>query len=286
MTQLFLLVLKSCRGLGAAGLFVFVLMAGSQPAQAAERAQIEAFLEVTGFDVALDSIAFAAAGAPEMLGFDAGSFGAEWTKLSEEVFETSAMRAIALDILEQTLDEEALAHAAEFYATPLGVRLVAAENAAHRVRDEEVKAEAGERIIADLVKEESPRVELFKRLGRAIDAADTGLKALQEIQFRFIMAAAAAGVIELELDASELRAYLAEQDDALRMALEASGLASSAYTYQGFSNAEIGAYAEALEHPRMQRVYELLNAVQYEITANRFEALAYRMKDLAPEQDI
>ncbi|MFW8593137.1 DUF2059 domain-containing protein [Cribrihabitans neustonicus] len=286
MTQILLLMLKSRRRIGAAGAFVFVILAGVLPAQAAERARIEAFLEVTGFDVALDSIAFSAAGAPELLGFDAGSFGAEWTKLSEEVFETSAMRAIALDILEQTLDEDALAHAAEFYETPLGVRLVAAENAAHRVRDEEVKAEAGERIIGALVKAGSPRVELFKRLGRAIDAADTGLKALQEIQFRFIMAAAAAGLIELDLDAAELRAYLAEQDDALRVALEASGLASSAYTYQGFTDAEVEAYAEALEHPKMQRVYELLNAVQYEITANRFEALAYRMKDLTPEQDI
>ena len=36
----------------------------------------------------------------------------------------------------------------------------------------------------------------------------------------------------------------------------------------------------------MQRVYELLNAVQYEITANRFEALAYRMSDVEPGQDI
>jgi hypothetical protein len=41
-----------------------------------------------------------------------------------------------------------------------------------------------------------------------------------------------------------------------------------------------------LEHPLMQQVYALLNAVQYEITANRFEALAYRLQDLQPAQDL
>lgn len=46
------------------------------------------------------------------------------------------------------------------------------------------------------------------------------------------------------------------------------------------------AYAEALEQPDMQKVYELLNAVQYEIMANRFEVLAARMSGLQPGQDI
>ncbi len=72
----------------------------------------------------------------------------------------------------------------------------------------------------------------------------------------------------------------------MRMALRASNLAASAYTYQGFSEAEIEAYVEALETPLMQEVYELLNAVQFEITANRFEALAYRMKELGQGEEL
>ena len=36
----------------------------------------------------------------------------------------------------------------------------------------------------------------------------------------------------------------------------------------------------------MQEVYELLNAVQYEIMANRFEVLAAKMANLHPGQDI
>jgi len=36
----------------------------------------------------------------------------------------------------------------------------------------------------------------------------------------------------------------------------------------------------------MQGVYVLMNAVQYEIMANRFEVLAVRMADLQPGQDL
>ncbi|MEL6608443.1 MAG: hypothetical protein AAFO93_05985 [Pseudomonadota bacterium] len=46
------------------------------------------------------------------------------------------------------------------------------------------------------------------------------------------------------------------------------------------------AYLDALEHPLMQRVYELMNAVQFQLQAQRFETLAERMVDLYPQQDI
>lgn len=264
----------------------FAIAAVPLPALAADRERVEAFLEVTGFDVALDSIALSASSAPEMLGVDTGAFGSQWTKLSEDVFDTREMRGQAVEILENTLDDEALDHAAAFYASDLGKRLVRAENASHMVEDDEVKQLAGNRIISGLVKEGSERVAMYQRMGSAIDSAGTGVRALQQIQFRFLMAAAAAGVIELELDADGLRALMKEQESDLRLSLQASSLAASAYTYQEFTDAEVEAYVEALEEAPMQRVYELLNAVQYEITANRFEELAHRMAELTPGQDI
>lgn len=93
-------------------------------------------------------------------------------------------------------------------------------------------------------------------------------------------------MIDLQLDADELRALLKEQEGTLRMDLQMSGMAASAYTYQDFSDADLERYVEALEQDRMQEVYELLNAVQYEITANRFEELALRMAELQPGEDI
>ena len=262
------------------------LLWGTVPVRAAERERIEAFLATTGFDVALDSIAFASSSAPDMLGIDPGEFGAEWKRLTEEVFDTGEMRELAVTILEQTLSDDALTHAVEFYASDLGQRLVEAENASHMIEDDEAKQLEGQAIIAELVKKGSGRVESLKRMNRAIDSDGTALRALQEIQIRFLLAASAAGVIDLQLDADELRALMKQNEAALRGALQLSALAGAAYTYKDFSDAEIEAYADALEQPLMQEVYELLNAVQYEIMADRFEALAVRMAGLQPVQDI
>lgn len=263
-----------------------LMFALGQAAQAASRDRIEAFLETTGFDVALESIALASASAPQMVGIDPEGFGSQWTRLSEEVFDTEKMHETAVSILEQTLSDEALTHAVEFYASDLGQRLVEVENASHMIEDDEAKQAEGLRIVADLVREGSMRVEILKRMNRAIDASETALRAVQEIQVRFLLAASAAGVIDLQLDADGLRAMMKANEAQMRQSMQQSALANAAYTYQTFSDDDLEAYTRALEHPLMQQVYELLNAVQYEIMANRFEALAARMAELRPAQDI
>ena len=228
--------------------------------------------EVTGFDVALESIAQSASDAPAMLGADAGDFGLEWERLTQEVFAPDLMQTMALDILEDTLSSEALFHAAEFYASDLGQRLVVAENASHQNQDATAAREAGEQLISDLVENSDPRVALYRDMNTAIGGTDTAIRAVQEIQFRFLMAASAAGVIDMRIDADGLRALMKAQEGEMRRSMAASSLANSAYTYRDFSADEVAAYVEALEDPLMQEVYELLNAIQYEIQANRFEA--------------
>lgn len=267
-----------------AALLAVTLLA--QPARAADRDRLEAFLTVTGFDVALESIKLSAGSAPQMLGIDADAFGTDWTRLTEEVFDTDLMHDMALDILAQTLTDELLAHAADFYASDLGQRLVVVENASHMHEDDEAKQTEGTELVADMVSRGDTRLELLKRMNAAIDVSGTSVRALQEIQIRFLLAASAAGVVDLRMDADELEALMAAQEGELRAAIRRSALAGAAYTYQSFSDDDVEAYAVALEHPDMMQVYELMNAVQYEIMANRFEVLAVRMAELHPGQDI
>ena len=255
-------------------------------AVAADRARLEAFLEVTGFDVALESIRLSAGAAPQMLGVDPGVFGSEWTRLTGEVFDVDLMHDMALDILERTLDDDLLIHAADFYASDLGQRLVVMENASHLMEDDDAKQAEGQRIIADLLREGSPRLEILQRMGRAVVTDDSSVRALQEIQFRFLMAASAAGILELRVDPDELRAMMARDVPRLRRTLRENALAGNAFTYRTLSDDDLLAYTEALEHPDMQRVYELMNAVQYEVMANRFEALASRMSGLQPGEEL
>ena len=258
----------------------------ASPTEAASRDRIETFLTTTGFDVALESIALASASALRMLGIDPDDFGLDWVRLTEEVFNTEEMHETAVSILEQTLSDEALDHAVSFYASDLGQRLVVAENAAHLDDDDITGQQQGQEIVSELIKDGSARVESLKRMNRAVDASGTSLRALQEIQVRFLLAASASGVIELKLNGDELREMMRRNEGDMRRSLRISALAGAAYTYKDFSDSDVDAYVEALEQPLMQEVYELLNAIQYEIMAMRFEILAARMVELRPARDI
>lgn len=264
---------------------VVAVMAFSGPARSADRDRLEAFLNVTGFDVALESIKLSAEDGPMMLGLETSDFGVQWSFMADEVFDVAVMKEMALDILEVTLHDEVLAHAADFYASDLGQRLVEAENASH-MSDRAEKSGSGAEIFSALVEEESPRVEILQRLVEAVDTADQSVRAVQEIELRFLLAARDAGFVRLELDEEGLRAAQAEQTERLKEATKLSALTSAAYTYQSFSDEELDAYAAALETPEMQELYELMNAVQYEVMANRFEALAARMGRMQPGQEL
>ena len=272
--------------LAGLALLVSVIIIGSPEARAAERERLVAFLEITGFDVALDSIALSAVDAPQMLGMTASDFGTQWTALAEEVFDTGNMRAMALDILQETLSDDMLSHAADFYASPLGQRLVEVENASHMIEDDDAKRAEGEALVAGDVTAGSERVSVLRQLNTAIDSDGNAVRAVREIQVRFLMAASLAGVLEQELDEQSLRALLQAQDDELRIQLQLSALAGAAYTYQKITLDDLQAYLAALGHPTMQQVYQLMNAVQHEIMANRFEVLATRMAGLERGQDL
>lgn len=274
--------------LRALGLLVAGLMfvQGAAAQAQVDRARIEAFLEVTGFDVALESLKFSASGAPAMLGLEANDFGLQWTRLTEDVFDVETMHDLALQMLAPNLTTEMLDHANAFYGSELGQRLVEAENAAHMNEDDAVKSEAGEAIVDGLVRIGSDRVQELRRMTQAVDNAGASIRALQEIQVRFLMAAAAADVIQLQMEEPDLREALRAQEGELRLSIQKSSLSNAAYTYQAFSDEDVSAYADALENPIMQQVYELMNAVQYEVMANRFEALAARMASLQPTTDL
>lgn len=255
-------------------------------AQKADLESLEAFLEVTGFDVALESIALSADAAPQMLGLQAEDFGSEWQRLVGDVFKTELMHDMAVDILGETLTAPLLDHAATFYASELGQRLVVAENSSHMIEEDGLKSESGGQIIEGLTRIGSPRIAILERLNDASGSEDSALRSIQEIQIRFLMAAAGAGVIEMQMDEPDLREAMRSQEDELRVSLRQSALEGAAYTYQAFSDDEMVEYAKALEHPDMKQVYDLMNAVQYEIMADRFEAVAARLRLMQPSQDL
>ena len=74
----------------------------------------------------------------------------------------------------------------------------------------------------------SPRVALLTRLNTASDVEDISIQAIQEVQVRFLMAAAGAGVIELRMEEPDLREALRSQEGDMRTSIKQNALANAA----------------------------------------------------------
>ena len=255
------------------------------PAKAADRTKIAQFMAVTGFDVALESMRLSARDAPTMLGLDANDFGLSWSRLADRIFEPEALKNDALEILDNALTDDVLAHATQFYGSKLGQRLVTAENESHGLDFEDREAE-GARLAQALSARGSPQPQYFLDMAESIGYVGATIKAYREVQVRFLMAASLAGLIDQRFDEVDLRALLAQQDDEVRRAMAENLIVANAFTYRDFTDSEIEIYRDALAMSQMMQVYELMNAIHFTIMADRFERMALEMVNLTPTQEL
>jgi hypothetical protein len=190
-----------------------------------------------------------------------------------------------LDMMEAILPDDLLDYGLDFYSSDLGQRLVTAENEAQAISDEERHA-AGEQILTGLMQDNPDRVEDYRAMMEAIGGVEAGLRAVTEIQVRYLLAAMAAGSVEIEMSEEELRAAIAEQAPQMRENLAIYSLLSAAFTYRDMSDEDVQAYRAALEEAEMRQIYEILNGIQYEVMAGRYEVLAAGLADLTPQQEL
>lgn len=254
-------------------------------ASAADRDTLRHFLEVTGFDVAITSMQQSAMNSPGITGDAPGEFGTQYTALAERVFDPEFMLNRAIDIMAAGMPEELVQHGIDFYASDLGQRLVEVENRSHVTPDEE-RYEIGEEVLTGLMENNRERVEDYSAMMEAIGGIEASLRAVTEVQVRYLLAAIGAGTIELDYSEEELRQLVAEQEPEMRRNLAVYSMLGAAFTYRDISDEDVRAYRDALEAPEMRQVYELLNAIQFEVMAERYEALAGELAGLSPEQEL
>lgn len=254
-------------------------------AHAADRGKLQAFLQVTGYDVVIESLQKGAMAGPGMVGEAPDTFGKQYARLAEQVFVPAEMTRRALDILEAVMPEDLVDAGADFYASDLGQRLVAVENASH-MADDAMKYTEGRKLLQAMVDAGSPRLEMLKAMDRAIGSAETSRKAVVEIQVRFLLAAMAAGASPIDMTETELRAALMREAVARAPQSEMLGLMANAWTYRDISDADLAAYVAALQTSEMRRVYEVLNATQFQVMIERYQALGERLGELQPQQDL
>jgi hypothetical protein len=266
--------------LALAGATFWAMAAG-----AADRMEYRQFLEITGFDVAITSMQQGAMAGPGIAGDAPDAFGRQYTALAERVFDPELMLERTVDMMEAVLPEALLEHGADFYGSDLGQRLVAVENESH-LTDDDVRYAEGQTIVERLGDENPGRLEDYSAMMDAIGGVDSSIRAVIEVQLRYLMAAMAAGSVDIDYSEAELRAILEEQVPEIRRNIAVYSMLGAAYTYRDMSDDEIRAYREALEDPAMQQVYEILNAIQFQVMAERYEALAAELAGLTPEQEI
>jgi len=198
-------------------------------AQAAERDVYRAFLETTGFDVAIISLQQGAMSGPGMSGQEADEFGSRYVALAEQVFDPEVMLERAIDMMAAVMTDEQLAHGAAFYASDLGQRLVAVENESHMAELEGRRA-GGAEIVAELAETNPDRLEHFQAMMDAIGGVDANVRAITEVQIRYLLAAMAAGTVDFEFSEAELRAIIAEQAGAMRLEMSRNSIIGAAWT--------------------------------------------------------
>ncbi|GGD30602.1 hypothetical protein [Sinisalibacter lacisalsi] len=254
-------------------------------AGAADRAEYRQFLEVTGFDVAITSMQQGAMAGPGIAGDAPDAFGRQYTALARRVFDPELMLDRAVEMMEAVLPEPLLEHGMDFYGSELGRRLVAVENESH-VTEDDVRHEQGREIVERLGETNPARLEDYSAMMDAIGGVESSLRAVIEVQLRYLLAAMAAGSVDIDYSEAELRALLEEQAPEIRSNIALYSMLGAAYTYRDMSDADIEAYRAALEDPAMMQVYEILNAIQFQVMAERYEALAEALAGLTPEQEI
>ncbi|WP_421704277.1 hypothetical protein [Aliiroseovarius sp.] len=266
-------------------LVVLTWGAAGAAAHAADRTQLREFLEVTGFDVAITSMQQGAMAGPALAGAAPDEFGSDWTRLAEVMFDPDNMIDRALDMMEAVMPDELVEHGIDFYGSELGKRLVAVENMSH-MEESEVKVEGGDALIAMLAADDPGRLKQLSALSLATGSTDSSIRAIIEVQVRYLMAASHAGIIRLRVDETDLRLMLQSQIDPMRAEVEKGAVRSAAWAYRDIPTEDLKAYTEALEDPTMREVYQVLNAVQFELMAECYERLAAALSDLHPQQDI
>jgi hypothetical protein len=264
-----------------------ILALSSIPAFAgpADPAKLKAFVEVTGYDVIIESLQQGAMAGPGMVGNVEDAFGKQYEALAKEVFDPAVMNARAIEMLSATLTEELVDYGAEFYASELGQRLVVVENQSHMADDLERMAEGG-RLMQELNEDDPERLQIMTELATSVGSSDISITALIEMQVRFTLAAMATGAIPNTMSEAELRLRSTEAMEALRPQIEVMGIIGNVYTYRALPSDDLAEYVRVLKTPEMQQIYEALNAIQYQIMIEKYEELGARMGELAPETEL
>ena len=200
-----------------------------------------------------------------------GSGGAAWQAKVSAIYDADAMVATFNDALTEALSGEAATArvATEFFASPLGQKVVRLEIEARRALLDEVAEGSAQLGWADMEGEDDPRADLIRRFAEVNDLIDSNVTGALNSNLAFYRGLAGAGLMG-EMPQEDMLAEVWAQEEAVRAETEDWLYPYLALAYRPLSDAELTAYIEFSATPEGQG----LNRALFSAFAVLFERIS------------
>lgn len=190
-----------------------------------------------------------------------GGGGAAWQSKVSGIYDADAMVATFNDSLSDALagDGDTAQRAAEFFASPLGQRVVQLEIEARRALLNDAAEDAAQLAWADMEAEDDPRAALIRRFAEVNDLIESNVTGALNSNLAFSRGLAGAGLMG-EMPQDEMLAEVWSQEDAVRTETEEWLYPYLALAYRPLSDAELTQYIDFSATPEGQRLNRALFA--------------------------
>lgn len=207
----------------------------------------------------------------DMLG---GGGGSAWRAKVSEIYDPAAMTATFNAALVDSLAQNAKAAqaATDFFAAPLGQRVIGLEIDARRALLDDFVEDAAQLAWAEMDASDDPRAALLRRFAEVNDLVDSNVTGALNSNLAFYRGLGGAGALG-DMPQDELLAEVWAQEDAVRAETEEWLFPYLALAYRPLSDADLTAYTDFSATPDGQ----VLNRALFGAFAVVFEGISERL---------
>ncbi|RED17887.1 DUF2059 domain-containing protein [Pontivivens insulae] len=234
------------------------LIAGSAWAQTEEQLGLSReMLLLNGFDTMTQDMARDLRSPSEDTERGDPAMARAWARIGPNFFDPDEMFDAAAQRLAEAATVEELEQLKTFFATELGQKVTALEEASQAPEMADVDTiAAGMRLLE--LQDDPERLAALERLSAAFGSDEAAAAVSLNVQFAFVSALASRN--PNALPEADLLALIMGGHDELVAEIRAEAVPRHAFVYQDLTIEEIEAYAELLETPAGQKMYAAVNS--------------------------